>query len=110
MAEILSRRGACQMLLASAGCVADILTHPRGRQMLRASALPGPARATTEERGDERMQARGPLKVHPTNPRYFTDGSGKAVYLAGSHNWANLVDLGETILPRSSTTPSTSIC
>src|SRR6185295_2811767 len=25
--------------------------------------------------------ARGPLRVHPDNPRYFTDGSGKAVYL-----------------------------
>src|SRR6266542_1895544 len=27
--------------------------------------------------------ARGPLRVHPTNPRYFTDGSGKAIYLTG---------------------------
>jgi hypothetical protein len=32
-------------------------------------------------------QAQGPLRVHPTNPRYFTDGSGKAVYLTGSHTW-----------------------
>ena len=31
-----------------------------------------------------------PLTVHPTNPRYFTDGSGKAVYLTGSHTWNNL--------------------
>jgi len=38
--------------------------------------------------------ARGPLRVHPTNPRYFTDGSGKAVYLTGSHTWNNLQDLG----------------
>jgi len=30
----------------------------------------------------------GPLRVHPDNPRYFTDGSGKAVYLAG-HQWFN---------------------
>ena len=29
--------------------------------------------------------ATGPLRVHPTNPRYFTDGSGKAIYLTGSH-------------------------
>lgn len=42
----------------------------------------------------------GPLKVHPTNPRYFTDGSKnadgtlKAVYLTGSHTWNNLQDLG----------------
>jgi hypothetical protein len=27
------------------------------------------------------------LDVHPTNPRYFTDSSGKAIYLTGSHAW-----------------------
>jgi hypothetical protein len=31
-----------------------------------------------------------PLFVHPTNPRYFADGSGRAVYLTGSHTWNNL--------------------
>jgi hypothetical protein len=42
--------------------------------------------------------ATGPLRVHPTNPRYFTDGtknsadSLKAVYLTGSHTWGNLTD------------------
>lgn len=34
----------------------------------------------------------GPLRVHPTNPRYFTDGSGKAIYLTGSHTWRNVQD------------------
>jgi hypothetical protein len=34
----------------------------------------------------------GPLKVHPSNPRYFTDGNGKAVYLTGAHTWSNLQD------------------
>lgn len=38
--------------------------------------------------------ATGPLKVHPANSRYFTDGSGRAVYLTGSHHWNNLVDSG----------------
>jgi hypothetical protein len=38
--------------------------------------------------------ATGPLRVNPTNPRYFTDGSGKAIYLTGSHTWANLMDRG----------------
>lgn len=39
--------------------------------------------------------AQGPLRIHPTNPRYFTDGtknpdgSLKAVYLTGSHTWNN---------------------
>jgi hypothetical protein len=42
--------------------------------------------------------ARGPLRVHPENPRYFTDGTRtaegtlKAVYLTGSHTWPNLID------------------
>jgi hypothetical protein len=26
-----------------------------------------------------------PLEVHPANPRYFTDGSDRAIYLTGSH-------------------------
>ena len=34
----------------------------------------------------------GPLYVHPDNPRYFTDGSGRAILLAGSHFWLNLQD------------------
>ena len=36
--------------------------------------------------------ASGPLTVHPTNPRYFADGSGKAIYLTGAHTWTNLQD------------------
>ncbi len=32
--------------------------------------------------------------MHPDNPRYFTDGSGRAVYLTGSHTWNNQVDMG----------------
>jgi len=35
----------------------------------------------------------GPLKVSEKNPRYFTDNSGTAVYLTGSHTWNNLVDM-----------------
>jgi hypothetical protein len=30
------------------------------------------------------------LTAHPKNTRYFTDGSGKAIYLTGSHTWNNL--------------------
>jgi hypothetical protein len=43
--------------------------------------------------------AAGPLRVHPDNPRYFTDGTKsptgalRAVYLTGSHTWNNLVDM-----------------
>ncbi|MBD3244289.1 MAG: hypothetical protein GF331_27100 [Chitinivibrionales bacterium] len=32
----------------------------------------------------------GTLKPHPTNSRYFTDNSGKAIWLTGSHTWATL--------------------
>jgi len=32
--------------------------------------------------------------VHPQNPRYFTDGTGKAVYLTGSHTWSVFQDFG----------------
>jgi hypothetical protein len=44
--------------------------------------------------------ATGPLRTHPANSRYFTDGttnsggSLKAVYLTGSHTWASLQDIG----------------
>jgi hypothetical protein len=44
--------------------------------------------------------ARGPLRVHPTNPRYFTDGSGQAIFLTGSHTWANFQDIGVAPLPK----------
>ena len=47
----------------------------------------------------EAAPAAGPLQVHPTNPRYFTDGTGKAVYLTGSHVWNNLQDWGYTDPP-----------
>lgn len=41
----------------------------------------------------------GPLKVSLINPRYFTDTSGRAIYLTGSHTWANLQDNGQTDPP-----------
>src|SRR5688572_28775032 len=31
------------------------------------------------------------LRVLASNPRYFTDGSGRAVYLTGSHVWWNFL-------------------
>jgi hypothetical protein len=38
--------------------------------------------------------ATGPLRVLESNPRWFTDGSGKAILLVGSHTWANFQDNG----------------
>ncbi len=43
--------------------------------------------------------AAGPLRVHPDNRRYLTDGSGRAVLLVGSHTWNNLQDMGEVDPP-----------
>jgi hypothetical protein len=43
--------------------------------------------------------AMGPLRVHPSNPRYFMDGGGRPVLLTGSHTWSNLVDIGTTDPP-----------
>src|SRR5665647_3559196 len=33
-----------------------------------------------------------PLEVLSSNPRYFTDGTGNAIYLTGSHTWGSLQD------------------
>ena len=35
----------------------------------------------------------GPLRVHPDNGRYFTDNSGRAIYLTGSHTWASFQEI-----------------
>lgn len=44
--------------------------------------------------------AMGPLTVHPDNPRYFQNtATGRAVFLTGSHTWANLVDMGTSDPP-----------
>lgn len=39
----------------------------------------------------------GTLRISDINPRYFTDNSGKAIYLTGSHTWNNLVDMGSDL-------------
>lgn len=49
-------------------------------------AMEPPASAAKRETG-------GALRVHPDNPRYFTDNSGRAILLVGSHTWNNLVDM-----------------
>jgi hypothetical protein len=38
--------------------------------------------------------ASGPLRVSVKNPRYFTNDSGKAIYLVGSHTWSNFPQRG----------------
>lgn len=41
----------------------------------------------------------GVLRASPTNPRYFTDASSRAIYLTGSHTWTGLIDRGPTDPP-----------
>src|SRR5262249_43772366 len=72
--------------------------HPNRRQLLRTAGSAGLALLAASGRSIE-PAANGPLRVHPKNPRYFADGSGKAVYLTGAHTWANLQDIGFTDPP-----------
>jgi hypothetical protein len=44
-------------------------------------------------------RTRGPLQAGASNPRYFADRDGKAVYLTGSHTWNNLKDMGASNPP-----------
>jgi hypothetical protein len=40
-----------------------------------------------------------PLRALSINPNYFSDGSGKAVYLTGSHTWNDFQDWGTNDSP-----------
>ncbi len=72
--------------------------------LLTANCHPAAAQEATQT-GEQTAAARGPLRVHPDNPRYFTDGtelpdgSLRAVFLTGSHTWNNLVDIGRSDPP-----------
>lgn len=57
----------------------------RGSQLIRGEIPATPSLPIQE----------GPLRVHPTNPRWLMDREGRAVLLAGSHIWNNFVDWGE---------------
>ncbi|MCI0541159.1 MAG: hypothetical protein L0Z50_38645, partial [Verrucomicrobiales bacterium] len=61
---------------------ADSEKRPGAAVVDKPTATAGPNADKASDR-----PAKGPLTVLKANPRYFTDGSGKAVYLTGSHNW-----------------------
>jgi hypothetical protein len=63
-------------------------------------ALGGLPLSATRALARERRDAMGPLRVHSQNPRYFADGRGRAIYLTGSHTWANLQDQGPKDPPK----------
>jgi hypothetical protein len=66
-------------------------------EIARKAVRPGGAPPT--ETAPVRAPARGPLRVHPVNHRYFADDSWQPVYLTGAHTWPNLVDMGESDPP-----------
>ncbi|MDQ3248011.1 MAG: DUF6298 domain-containing protein, partial [Chloroflexota bacterium] len=41
----------------------------------------------------QKVNFNGALRVHPTNGRYFGDAGGRAIYLTGSHTWANVQEI-----------------
>lgn len=49
---------------------------------------------------DAKTPFAGPPRANPANPRYFTDDTGRAIYLTGSHTWAVLQDMWLEDRPR----------
>ena len=86
----MNRRDFLRRTGGSIAGVALAAARPAGRTMAGEPAKPGRAK---------RPPIAGPLAAHPDNRRYFTDGSGRAVYLTGSHTWPNLVDMGTSDPP-----------
>lgn len=74
-------------------------THPGRRSPLLLGMLVACALVAALGQAGARPAA-GPLRVSQENPRYFADPSGKVVFLAGSHTWPSLRDMGETDPPQ----------
>jgi len=54
---------------------------------------------TSKARAADETMA-GPLRACPTNPRYFTNDTGRPVYLTGFHTWDTLRDSGPQDPPK----------
>lgn len=91
------------------GCLILLVSIPQSRSKIKALVTEGTSLAynitftvtnpSAQPLGSLRASyAAGPLRVHPTNPRYFTDGT-RAVLLTGSHTWANFQDVGASDPP-----------
>jgi len=74
--------------------VAVILRPDAAPQTSRRPATRKPAITLASFAQQKSRLMNGPLRRHPGNGRYFTDDSGKAILLTGSHTWNNLVDMG----------------
>jgi len=79
------------VLTLIASSFAPVDAHPTGPTS-REGVVETTANAVT-------LLGSGPLRVSPENPRYFEDGSGKIVYLTGSHTWSNFQNNGRGFPP-----------
>lgn len=75
--------------LAGVGCGTASRAQPASTTASMTDAADPPATLFVEA---VPRQINGPLRVCAENPRYFTDNSGRVVYLSGSHTWLNLQD------------------
>ncbi len=84
-------------IIAAGGVAAVQIPEKRG---MEASDLPGPC-TTSRFSVKAGGPIKSPLRALSSNPNYFTDGSGKAIYLTGSHSWNTFQDwgTGDTIVP-----------
>jgi hypothetical protein len=63
--------------------------------VILAAPQPAEARGLSPDSSATKISSiKSPLRTLATNPNYFTDDSGKAIYLTGSHTWNNLQDWG----------------
>jgi len=69
----------------------SLLALAAGALLAFGGASCGSVREATPERAAAKPARAKTLRVFRANPRYFTDGSGRAVYLTGSHVWWSLV-------------------
>lgn len=70
------------------------------RSFLKRAGLAAGAVACGAGRGRaDFVRATGPLRANPANRRYFTDGSGRAIFLTGAHTWANFQEIGMEPVP-----------
>ena len=86
------RRFLRQSAYATVGATVSSILSTSARGLSQASTQSGLSNQASSN------PAKGALRVLNSNPRYFTDGTGKAIYLAGSHTWWNFQDNGTRIL------------
>ena len=67
---------------------------PAGILICTILLLSGCAESLQQLPGNLGLTRHRALMLHPENHRYFTDGSQRAIYLAGSHTWNNFQDVG----------------